>query len=495
MLNINHYITKNIKMQSNDVSVTSNLFFNKNMTSSYYFHFKNLFNKPVQMKFGYLVWSCRRYYCNTNTTALAFKEDTTLFGVTKGEENNFLSTNFFKHVINLTLNFGPQHPAAHGVLRLVLELDGEYLVKTDPHIGLLHRGTEKLLEYKTYMQGLPYFDRLDYVSMMAQEHAFSLAVESLLAVEVPFRAKMIRVLFCELTRLLNHLLAITTHAIDVGALTPMLWGFEEREKLMEFYERVSGARFHANYIRPGGVVSDLPLGLLDDIYEFSSQFVYRINEIEDLLSTNRIWKQRLVGVGSISKDFALSHAFSGVMLRSVGVCWDLRRSLPYDGYEYLDFAIPVGRFGDSYDRFLLRMEEMRQSIKIIFQALDFLSHTEMLVVDDNIFSFYRLQNAKFVAPSRSFLKYSMESLIHHFKLYSEGVLIPQNEVYIPVESPKGEFGVYLISNGSSKPERCRIRAPGFFHLQALPTMAQGVMLPDLVTLIGTLDVVFGEIDR
>lgn len=446
----------------------------------------NLILYKTKSHFGRWVLSCGlRYYSTDNKQIITNN--------VLNKDN--LSSNFFKHIVNLTLNFGPQHPAAHGVLRLVLELDGEYLVNVDPHIGLLHRGTEKLLEYKTYMQGLPYFDRLDYVSMMAQEHAFSLAVESLLSIEVPLRAKLIRVLFCELTRLLNHLLAVTTHAIDVGALTPMLWGFEEREKLMEFYERVSGARFHANYIRPGGVVSDLPLGLLDDIYNFATQFMYRINEIEDLLSNNRIWKQRLVGVGVVSKDFALQNAFSGVMLRSVGVCWDLRRTMPYDSYETLEFAVPVGRFGDSYDRYLLRMEEMRQSVKIIFQVLDRLAHQELLSVDQNIFSFYRLQNAKVVAPSRSFLKYSMESLIHHFKLYSEGVLVPQEEVYIPVESPKGEFGIHLVSNGTNKPERCRIRAPGFFHLQALVTMAKGVMLPDLVTLIGTLDVVFGEIDR
>lgn len=409
-----------------------------------------------------------------------------------------LSHSFFRHVVNLTLNFGPQHPAAHGVLRLVLELDGEYLVNIDPHIGLLHRGTEKLLEYKTYMQGLPYFDRLDYVSMMAQEHAFSLAVESLLSIEVPFRAKMIRVLFAEITRILNHLLAVTTHAIDVGALTPMLWGFEEREKLMEFYERVSGARFHANYIRPGGVSADLPVGLLDDIYEFISQFVYRINEIEGLLSNNRIWKQRLVGVGVISREFANEHGFTGVMLRSTGMCWDLRTVMPYDGYDLMDFSIPVGRYGDSYDRFLLRMEEMRQSVKIIEQALNFLSVKPIegsLNFEDDLVFYYKHQNFKYAAPSRSFLKYSMEALIHHFKLYSEGVLIEPNEVYIPVESPKGEFGVHVVSNGTNKPERCRIRAPGFFHLEGLSTMAKGVMLPDLVTIIGTLDVVFGEIDR
>lgn len=412
-----------------------------------------------------------------------------------------LSNAFFKHVVNLTLNFGPQHPAAHGVLRLVLELDGEYLVTTDAHIGLLHRGTEKLLEYKTYMQGLPYFDRLDYVSMMAQEHAFSLAIESLLSIQVPFRAKMIRILFAEITRILNHLLAVTTHAIDVGALTPMLWGFEEREKLMEFYERVSGARFHANYIRPGGVSTDLPIGLLDDIYIFIKQFNYRINEIEGLLSGNRIWKQRLVGVGAISKSFAQQHGFSGVMLRSTGVAWDIRRVLPYDGYDLMDFSIPVGRYGDSYDRYLLRMEEMRQSVKIIEQALNFLAADSLIEkqedvsADKSLVHHYRHQNYKYAAPSRSFLKYSMEALIHHFKLYSEGVLIEPNEVYIPVESPKGEFGVHLVSNGTNKPERCRIRAPGFFHLEALSHMAEGVMLPDLVVLIGTLDVVFGEIDR
>lgn len=407
-----------------------------------------------------------------------------------------LDSLFFQHVVNLTLNFGPQHPAAHGVLRLVLELEGEYLMGIDAHIGLLHRGTEKLLEYKTYTQGLPYFDRLDYVSMMAQEQAFSLAVESLLKIDIPFRAKLIRVLFAEITRILNHLLAVTTHAIDVGALTPMLWGFEEREKLMEFYERVSGARFHANYIRPGGVAWDLPLGLLDDIFLFINQFVYRIQEIEDLLSENRIWKQRLVGVGSISKNFATTYAFSGIMLRSTGINWDLRQLLGYDAYKYLNFSVPVGRFGDSYDRYLLRMEEMRQSIKIIEQILKLLTlHTKFDEIDMRSIHFNKYQGLKSITPSRSKLKYSMESLIHHFKLYSEGYNVLYNEIYLPIESPKGEFGVYVVANNTSRPDRLRIRAPGFWHLQAIGEMAKYVMLPDLVTIIGTLDVVFGEIDR
>lgn len=407
-----------------------------------------------------------------------------------------LDSVFFQHVVNLTLNFGPQHPAAHGVLRLVLELEGEYLIGIDAHIGLLHRGTEKLLEYKTYTQGLPYFDRLDYVSMMAQEQAFSLAVETLLKIDIPFRAKLIRVLFAEITRILNHLLAVTTHAIDVGALTPMLWGFEEREKLMEFYERVSGARFHANYIRPGGVAWDLPLGLLDDIYTFIHQFVYRIQEIEDLLSENRIWKQRLVGVGVVTKNFAETYAFSGVLLRSTGINWDLRQLLGYDAYKYVDFAVAVGRFGDSYDRYLIRMEEMRQSVKIIEQILNLLNlNTRLDQINLRSSSYNKYQGFKQMAPSRSKLKYSMESLIHHFKLYSEGYNVLYNEIYLPVESPKGEFGVYVVANNTSRPDRVRIRAPGFWHLQAIDEMAKHVMLPDLVTIVGTLDVVFGEIDR
>jgi len=385
---------------------------------------------------------------------------------------------------NFTMNFGPQHPAAHGVLRLVLELNGEVIERADPHIGLLHRGTEKLIEYKTYLQALPYFDRLDYVSMMSQEHAYSLAVEKLLNCPVPLRAQYIRVLFAEITRILNHLLAITTHALDVGALTPFLWGFEEREKLMEFYERVSGARMHAAYIRPGGVSQDLPVGLLDDIFVFINQFGYRINEIEELLTNNRIWKQRLVDIGVVSLDQALNWGFSGVMLRGSGLAWDLRKYQPYDIYDQLSFDIPVGTKGDCYDRYLIRVEEMRQSIKIINQCLNNIPQ-----------GFIKVDDRKISPPARALMKYSMESLIHHFKLYSEGYAVPAGEAYVSVEAPKGEFGVYLVSNGTNRPYRCRIKAPGFLHLQGLDFMAKGHMIADVVTIIGTQDIVFGEVDR
>lgn len=396
-----------------------------------------------------------------------------------------LKEQFFKEVKNLTLNFGPQHPAAHGVLRLVLELDGELVKRADPHIGLLHRGTEKLIEYKTYLQALPYFDRLDYVSMMAQEYAYSLAVEALLQVEVPLRAQYIRVIFCELTRLLNHLLAITTHALDVGALTPFLWGFEEREKLMEFYERVSGARFHAAYVRPGGVSQDLPIGILEDIYAFVLQFGYRINEIEEMLSNNRIWKQRLVDIGIVTAKQAHDWGFSGVMLRGSGVLHDLRLSNPYDIYNQMSFQVPVGSNGDCFDRYLIRVEEMRQSLNIIKQCLDNIPNVGFIKIDDR----------KISPPSRAFMKYSMESLIHHFKLYSEGYNIKPEEVYAAVEAPKGEFGVFLVSDGTNKPYRCRIKAPGFLHLQGLDFMSRGHMLADVVTIVGTQDIVFGEVDR
>jgi len=385
---------------------------------------------------------------------------------------------------NFTMNFGPQHPAAHGVLRLVLELNGEVIERADPHIGLLHRGTEKLIEYKTYLQALPYFDRLDYVSMMSQEHAYSLAVEKLLNCPVPLRAQYIRVLFAEITRILNHLLAITTHALDVGALTPFLWGFEEREKLMEFYERVSGARMHAAYIRPGGVSQDLPVGLLDDIFVFINQFGYRINEIEELLTNNRIWKQRLVDIGVVSLDQALNWGFSGVMLRGSGLAWDLRKYQPYDIYDQLSFDIPVGTKGDCYDRYLIRVEEMRQSIKIINQCLNNIPQ-----------GFIKVDDRKISPPARALMKYSMESLIHHFKLYSEGYAVPAGEAYVSVEAPKGEFGVYLVSNGTNRPYRCRIKAPGFLHLQGLDFMSKGYMIADVVTIIGTQDIVFGEVDR
>jgi NADH dehydrogenase (ubiquinone) Fe-S protein 2 len=389
-----------------------------------------------------------------------------------------------KKIKNFTMNFGPQHPAAHGVLRLVLELDGEVVERADPHIGLLHRGTEKLIEYKTYLQALPYFDRLDYVSMMAQEHAYSLAVEKLLDLQIPLRAQYIRVLYSEITRLLNHLLAVTTHAMDVGALTPFLWAFEEREKLMEFYERVSGARMHAAYIRPGGVSQDMPVGLCEDIDAFAQQFSSRLDEMEELLTENRIWKQRLVDIGVVSSEQAMHWGFSGVMLRGSGVAWDLRRTQPYEVYEHMQFDIPVGTRGDCYDRYLIRVEEMRQSLRIICQCLNVIP-AGIVKTDDK----------KITPPSRVEMKDSMESLIHHFKLYSEGFSVPAGETYASVEAPKGEFGVYLLSDGSSKPYRCKIRAPGFAHLQSLDWMTKGHLIADVVTVIGTQDIVFGEVDR
>jgi len=385
---------------------------------------------------------------------------------------------------NFEMNFGPQHPAAHGVLRLILELDGETIVRADPHIGLLHRATEKLAEHRTYTQVLPYLDRLDYVSMMAQEHAYSLAVEKLLNIEVPLRSSLIRVLFCELTRILNHLLAITTHALDVGALTPFLWGFEEREKLMEFYERVSGARMHAAFIRPGGVSQDIPMLLLDDIYIFVQQFNYRINELEELLSGNRIWKQRLTDVGVVTLAQALDWGFTGVMLRGSGFGWDLRKQEPYDLYNTFDFSVPVGKRGDCFDRYLIRVEEMRQSLYIINQCLNRIE-PGLVKIDDK----------KITPPSRANMKHSMESLIHHFKLFSEGYSIPKSEVYSVVEAPKGEFGLYIAADGSNRPYRFRIKAPGFLHLQGLEFMARGHLIADVVTIIGTQDIVFGEVDR
>ena len=397
-------------------------------------------------------------------------------------------TNKKKKLLNkikhFNMNFGPQHPAAHGVLRLVLELDGEVIIKADPHIGLLHRGTEKLIEYRNYLQALPYFDRLDYVSMMAQEHCYSLTVEKLLNIDVPIRAKYIRVIFSEITRLLNHLLALTTHILDVGATTPFLWGFEEREKLMEFYERVSGARMHAAYIRPGGVAQDIPLGLLDDIYKFISTFNSRIDEFEELLTGNRIWKQRLVEIGIVTAKEALDYSFSGVLLRGSGICWDLRKNQPYEIYDQLDFEIPVGKNGDCYDRFLIRVQEMRQSLNIIHQCINKIPNGPVMVNDNKI-----------VPPARPLMKHSMESLIHHFKLYTEGFTVPENSAYVAVEAPKGEFGVFLVSNNTNKPYRCYIRAPGFSHLQGLDFMTKGHMISDAVTIIGTQDIVFGEIDR
>ncbi|KAK7491069.1 hypothetical protein BaRGS_00017765 [Batillaria attramentaria] len=389
-----------------------------------------------------------------------------------------------KIVQNITLNFGPQHPAAHGVLRLVLTLDGETVVRADPHIGLLHRGTEKLIEYKTYTQALPYFDRLDYVSMMCNEQAYSLAVEKLLNIEVPPRAKWIRTLFGEITRILNHIMAVGTHALDIGAMTPFFWLFEEREKLMEFYERVSGARLHAAYVRPGGVALDMPLGLMDDIFEFCSKFGQRLDEIDDLLTENRIWKARTVDIGVISAEEALNYGFSGVMLRGSGIRWDIRKSTPYDAYDKVDFDVPIGRAGDCYDRYLIRMEEMRQSLRIIMQCLNKMPPGE-IKVDDN----------KVTPPARAEMKDSMEALIHHFKLFTEGYQVPPGATYTAVEAPKGEFGVYLVSDGTNKPFRCKIKAPGFAHLAGLDKLSRKHMLADVVAIIGTLDIVFGEVDR
>ncbi len=385
---------------------------------------------------------------------------------------------------NLTLNFGPQHPAAHGVLRLVLEMDGEVVERADPHIGLLHRGTEKLIEHKTYLQALPYFDRLDYVSPMSQEHCFSLAVEKLLGITVPPRAQYIRVMFSELTRILNHILNITTQALDVGAMTPLLWMFEEREKILEFYERASGARFHSAYIRPGGVHQDIPAGMEQDIGRFADSFMKIIDDVDNLLTENRIFKQRMVDIGTVTAKEAMDWGFSGAMLRGSGVAWDLRKSQPYEIYDQLDFDIPVGKNGDCYDRYLVRMEEMRQSLRLIRQCVERLPKGPV-VVDD----------PKIAPPKRGLMKQSMEALIHHFKLYTEGYHVPAGETYTAVEAPKGEFGVYLVADGSNKPYRCKIRAPGFAHLQALDFMTKGHMLADVVAVIGTMDIVFGEIDR
>ncbi len=384
----------------------------------------------------------------------------------------------------LNLNFGPQHPAAHGVLRLILELDGEVVENADPHIGLLHRGTEKLIEHKTYSQAVPYFDRLDYVAPMNQEHAFALAVEKILKLEVPIRGQFIRVIFCEIGRILSHILNVTTQAMDVGALTPTLWGFEEREKLMGFYERVSGSRLHANYFRPGGVHQDLPRGLAEDIAKFCAQFPKIIDDLETLLTDNRIFKQRNVDIGIVSKQDALDYSFSGVMLRGSGVPWDLRKSQPYDCYEQLDFKIPIGKNGDCYDRYLCRIDEMRESINIINQCLVKLPKGPV-----------KTQDAKVTPPPKKELKNSMEALIHHFKLFTEGYRVDKDEIYAPVEAPKGEFGVYLISDGSSKPYKCKIKAPGFSHLQAMNYLIKGHMLADVPAVLGSMDIVFGEVDR
>jgi NADH-quinone oxidoreductase subunit D len=386
---------------------------------------------------------------------------------------------------NFNMNFGPQHPAAHGVLRLVLELDGEIIERCDPHIGLLHRGTEKLMESRTYLQCLPYFDRLDYVAPMNQEHAWCLAIEKLTGVEVPRRASLIRVLYSEIGRILNHLLNVTTQAMDVGALTPPLWGFEEREKLMEFYERASGARLHAAYFRPGGVHQDLPDALLDDIETWTHTFPERLDDIDGLLTENRIFKQRNVDIGVVSEQDVLDYAFSGVMARGSNLAWDLRRSQPYECYDEFDFQIPVGKNGDCYDRYLCRMEEMRQSLSIMQQAIAKLRECPGDV----------LARGKLTPPKRDDMKTDMESLIHHFKLYTEGFHVPAGEVYTAIEAPKGEFGVYLVADGSNKPYRSKIRAPGFPHLQAMDFLATGHQLADCSALIGSMDVVFGEIDR
>lgn len=389
-----------------------------------------------------------------------------------------------KHIKNMTLNFGPQHPAAHGVLRLMLELDGEVVEKADAHIGLLHRGTEKLIEHKTYMQAVPYFDRLDYVAPMSQEHAFVLAIENLLDCKVPKRAQYIRVLFAEISRILNHILNITTQALDIGAMTPFLWMFEEREIMMEFYERVSGARLHANYFRPGGVAQDLPAGLLEDIYRYFSKFNKKIEDMEDLLTENRIFKQRLVDVAVVTKSQAIDWGFTGPMLRGSGVAWDLRKAQPYEIYENLNFDIPVGLNGDCYDRYLVRVEEMYQSVRMILQCCEEMPEGEIGTEDPRI-----------TPPSRDLMKHSMEGLINHFKLYTEGFHVPKGETYQAVEAPKGEFGVYLVADGTNKPYRSYIRAPGFAHLQGIDFMCKGHMLADVVAVISTMDVVFGEIDR
>lgn len=385
---------------------------------------------------------------------------------------------------NFIINFGPQHPAAHGVLRLILELKGETVIQADPHIGLLHRGTEKLLEYKTCIQGMPYFDRLDYVSMISQEHTFCIAIEYLLNLKVPIRSQYIRVILLEITRILNHLLAVGCHVMDVGAITPFLWCFEEREKLMEFYERVSGSRMHTNFIRPGGVNLDLPLGFINDLEIFCNQFIIRLNELEDLLNSNRIWFNRLNLIGIVTKADCESLAFSGVMLRGSGVFWDLRKNITYEIYSKLNFKVPIGTHGDCYDRYLIRMEEMRQSIFIIQQSIIKLPTGIILNI-----------NKKYVPNSKSVIKESMENLINHFKYYSENIILPKKEIYLATEAPKGEFGVFIVGNNKANPYRCKIKAPGFNHLQGLNTMVTNHLIADLVTIIGTQDIVFGEIDR
>ncbi len=391
-------------------------------------------------------------------------------------------------VRTFTINFGPQHPSAHGVLRLVLELDGEVVERVDPHIGLLHRGTEKLIEHKTYLQAVPYFDRLDYVAPMNQEHAFALAVEKLLGITVPFRGQLIRVLYSEIGRLLSHILNVTTQAMDVGALTPPLWGFDEREKLMIFYERACGARLHAAYFRPGGVHQDLPQDLIDDISGFCDPFLKVLDDLESLLTGNRIYMQRNADIGVVSLDDAWKWGFSGVMVRGSGAAWDLRKSQPYECYDQLDFDVPVGKNGDCYDRYLCRMEEMRQSIRIMKQCIALLNSPEGKGPVSST-------DGKIVPPKRGEMKQSMEALIHHFKLYTEGYKVPAGEVYAAVEAPKGEFGVYLVSDGTNKPYRCKIKAPGFAHIAAMSMLCSGHMLADVSAIIGSLDIVFGEVDR
>jgi NADH-quinone oxidoreductase subunit D len=390
-----------------------------------------------------------------------------------------------QRIRNFNINFGPQHPAAHGVLRLVLELDGEIVERCDPHIGLLHRGTEKLMESRTYLQNLPYFDRLDYVAPMNQEHAWCLAIERLTGTVVPRRASLIRVLFCEIGRVLNHILNTTTQAMDVGALTPPLWGFEEREKLMVFYERASGARLHAAYFRPGGVHQDLTPQLIDDIDQWADEFQRVLDDLHGLLTENRIFKQRNANIGIITPDDVQDWGFSGVMARGSGMAWDLRRAQPYECYDEFDFKIPVGKNGDCYDRYLCRMAEMEESTKIIKQCV-----AKLRVEKGDI-----LARGKITPPSRGDMKTSMEALIHHFKLYTEGFHVPAGEVYAAVEAPKGEFGVYLVADGTNKPYRAKIRAPGFLHLQALDYMCTGHQLADVAAIIGTMDIVFGEVDR
>ena len=384
----------------------------------------------------------------------------------------------------LNLNFGPQHPAAHGVLRLILELDGEVVEKADPHIGLLHRGTEKLIESKTYIQAVPYFDRLDYVAPMNQEHAFALAIEKLIGAEVPKRGQYIRVLFAEIGRLLSHLLNVTTSAMDVGAMSPITWGFDEREKLLDFYEEVSGSRFHAAYFRAGGVHKDLPDGLLQKIYDFCQSFPKALDDIETMLTENRIFKQRNVDIANITKDEAIDNGFSGFILRSTGIPWDLRKSQPYDSYQDFDFQIPVGKNGDCYDRYLCQIAEMRESIKIMLQCIEKMPDGEVIN-----------QDAKIAAPKRGDMKTSMEAIIHHFKFFTEGFQVPAGEIYTAVEAPKGEFGVYLISDGTSRPYRCKIRAPGFAHLAAFNLLTKGHLLADVPAILGSIAVVFGEVDR